>query len=192
MMNEYELQREERVRQNNERMRSLITASLLPSRAKNKQQSRKKQKDKPVQSVRASQRLAANPPPCLREEKIALPAVFSGPRSGDGEPGERGEYRVAGATSCHACRQCTTAYKAECTSCTVLWCKPCLRIKMGQKAEDVNAGGAWRCPRCRGACPCSACRRKAGKLPLGVQAHAAREAGFASVREYRASLNQKN
>jgi hypothetical protein len=57
-------------------------------------------------------------------------------------------------------------------------------VKLGRDARAVSAAGNWRCPRCEGDCPCSNCRRKAGKAPLGQLARAARAAGCDSVAHY--------
>ena len=41
----------------------------------------------------------------------------------------------------------------------------------------------WQCPKCRGACNCSVCRKKQGLVATGILATLSKKSGFASVSE---------
>ena len=41
----------------------------------------------------------------------------------------------------------------------------------------------WKCPKCRGICNCSFCRKKIGCAPTGILVHKAKATGFSSVSE---------
>jgi len=60
----------------------------------------------------------------------------------------------------------------------------CLVGRYGESLEDARQTGEWVCPKCRGNCNCSFCRRKSGLAPTGQLAPKARQKGFASVSEY--------
>ncbi|WZZ06319.1 hypothetical protein YC2023_092240 [Brassica napus] len=53
----------------------------------------------------------------------------------------------------------------------------------GEKAEEVGALVDWRCPKCRGICNCSFCRKKRGQSPTGILTHKAKASGLSSVSE---------
>ncbi|KAM7280353.1 hypothetical protein ACFE04_007487 [Oxalis oulophora] len=93
------------------------------------------------------------------------------------------------AATCHQCRQsrsvnvlvaCKVIRQAN-APCTVKLCNRCLHNRYGENKDDVLLLDDWKCPKCRGICNCSFCRKKEGQLPTGILAHTARENGFASV-----------
>ncbi|KAL4448632.1 hypothetical protein ABPG75_005851 [Micractinium tetrahymenae] len=86
-------------------------------------------------------------------------------------------------TTCHQCRQKTVEVKAKCTACTLYFCPKCLENRYKELVESANAAGDWRCPRCRGECNCSNCRKKQGMQATGQLANIAKKAGFGSVRD---------
>ena len=66
------------------------------------------------------------------------------------------------------CRQKTVEVKASCGRCTLHWCPRCLFNRYGEEVAAINAVSAvnaakglagWACPRCRGDCNCSNCRK---------------------------------
>ncbi|KAI8028127.1 Cell division cycle-associated 7-like protein [Camellia lanceoleosa] len=76
-------------------------------------------------------------------------------------------------------------------SCTIKFCHKCLWNKLytmmcflyGEKTEDVAFLEDWNCPKCRGICNCSFCRKKLGHQPTGILVHTAKTTGFSSVSE---------
>ncbi|KAK9830411.1 hypothetical protein WJX72_011628 [[Myrmecia] bisecta] len=84
-------------------------------------------------------------------------------------------------TTCHQCRQKTVELKAKCTDCTLYWCPRCLTNRYGEEVEEVSKLAKWPCPRCRGACNCSNCRKKRGLEATGILANVSKKAGFTSV-----------
>ena len=186
-MNEYERLREERIAANKKYLAELISTSLLSASGKEPQQrKRRTAEDREEDGPRlhkSSARLRSVPTSTyvLEDDPEDWPPRRTTRRA---EPGERGEYGAEGASSCHSCRQKTTSYKAKCTKCILAWCAPCLRIRYGEDAAEVNTTGTWICGKCRGNCLCSNCRRKAGKTPTGVLGPAAAAASFESVAEY--------
>lgn len=57
------------------------------------------------------------------------------------------------------CRQKTVEVKGKCSTCTLFWCPRCLLNRYGEEVAAVNQLAAWACPKCRGACNCSNCRK---------------------------------
>lgn len=98
------------------------------------------------------------------------------------------ETRVDGKT-CHQCRQGKTHFAAVCKVkkkyglCPLKYCERCLSNRYGESEEAVALDDAWTCPKCRGECNCSACRKKNGKTPTGILAHAAKASGCSSVHD---------
>ncbi|GMP28449.1 hypothetical protein CsSME_00003987 [Camellia sinensis var. sinensis] len=91
--------------------------------------------------------------------------------------------------TCHQCRHRTMDFVAACKNlkkdkpCTIKFCHKCLWNRYGEKTEDVAFLGDWNCPKCRGICNCSFCRKKQGHQPTGILIHTARTTGFSSVSE---------
>ncbi|XP_047320919.1 uncharacterized protein LOC124924983 [Impatiens glandulifera] len=98
-------------------------------------------------------------------------------------------YDSQNGKTCHQCRQKTMDIVASCKNeenekqCNVKYCHKCLLNRYGEKTEEVEALKEWVCPRCRGICNCSFCRKKNGKQPTGILTHTAKSIGFASVSE---------
>jgi len=86
-------------------------------------------------------------------------------------------------TTCHQCRQKTIEVKAHCTSkrCNLNFCPRCLLNRYNEMVELVRKRKVWNCPKCRGICNCSFCRRKQGLCATGILANIAKSAGFDSV-----------
>ncbi|KAM7279638.1 hypothetical protein ACFE04_006772 [Oxalis oulophora] len=91
--------------------------------------------------------------------------------------------------SCHQCRQTkSTGVIVACKfirqangPCPVKLCDTCLFNRYGEKKDEVLLLDDWKCPKCRGICNCSICRKNEGQQPTGILAPTARENGFASV-----------
>eukprot|EP00890_Picochlorum_soloecismus_P003874 jgi/Picsp_1/4488/NSC_06709-R1_zinc-finger domain of monoamine-oxidase a repressor r1 protein len=103
------------------------------------------------------------------------------------EPGVRQQggriYDSKHGTTCHQCRQKTIEVKAHCTSkrCNLYFCPRCLLNRYNEIVEVVRKKKVWDCPKCRGICNCSFCRRKQGLCATGILANIAKSAGFDSV-----------
>uniref|UniRef100_A0A162A717 DDT domain-containing protein n=1 Tax=Daucus carota subsp. sativus TaxID=79200 RepID=A0A162A717_DAUCS len=65
--------------------------------------------------------------------------------------------------------------------CTMVFCHKCLLNRYGENAEEVEGLEEWSCPKCRGICNCSFCRKKQGQLPTGILCHVAKATGYSSV-----------
>ncbi|WCJ25403.1 Zinc-finger domain of monoamine-oxidase A repressor R1 protein [Euphorbia peplus] len=130
-----------------------------------------------------------------RAPDLNLPAVAS-PKEKKGRskcPGVRligGRiYDSDNGITCHQCRQKTRDFSAHCKHlkegkpCPIKYCHKCLLNRYGEKAEEVVLLDDWECPRCRGICNCSCCRKKRGHAPTGILVRAAKENGFSSVSE---------
>ncbi|KAK3152897.1 hypothetical protein QOZ80_2BG0165030 [Eleusine coracana subsp. coracana] len=98
-------------------------------------------------------------------------------------------YDPENGKTCHQCRQKTTDFAAACKlvkkkgQCTIKFCKKCLLNRYGEHAEEVEKKNDWTCPKCRGICNCSFCRKKKGEMPTGIMAHLAKSSGCASVHD---------
>ncbi|CAN6937616.1 unnamed protein product [Brassica oleracea] len=98
-------------------------------------------------------------------------------------------YDSSNGRCCHQCRQKTMDFVASCKAmkkekqCPISYCHKCLLNRYGEKAEEVGALIDWRCPKCRGICNCSCCRKKRGQSPTGILAHKAKASGLSSVSE---------
>ncbi|KAJ1278988.1 hypothetical protein BS78_04G120600 [Paspalum vaginatum] len=93
--------------------------------------------------------------------------------------------------TCHQCRQQTTDFPRDCKGyrtkgregpCTIRYCGRCLLNRYGKEEELVPMEG-WICPKCRGICNCSVCRKKKGEMPTGALAHVAKTTGCTSVHD---------
>ncbi|XP_013589938.1 PREDICTED: uncharacterized protein LOC106298374 isoform X1 [Brassica oleracea var. oleracea] len=98
-------------------------------------------------------------------------------------------YDSSNGRCCHQCRQKTMDFVASCKAmkkekqCPISYCHKCLLNRYGEKAEEVGALDDWRCPKCRGICNCSFCRKKRGQSPTGILTHKAKASGLSSVSE---------
>ncbi|KAL6646756.1 hypothetical protein ACP70R_015450 [Stipagrostis hirtigluma subsp. patula] len=122
--------------------------------------------------------LAAVPPEAKARKRNPDPGVrVVGRRIYDPENGK----------TCHQCRQKTTDFAAACKqlkkkgACTIKYCCKCLLNRYGEKAEEAAGKEDWMCPKCRGICNCSFCRKKKGEMPTGIMAHLAKASGCDSV-----------
>ncbi|CAG8828371.1 5012_t:CDS:2, partial [Racocetra persica] len=91
-------------------------------------------------------------------------------------------------TTCHQCRQKTIEEKVQCTNvlengmlCKVMMDERCLIGRYGETLEEARSSGEWNCPKCRGVCNCSFCRRKKGLPATGILKHLALAKGYNSV-----------
>ncbi|CAH2065877.1 unnamed protein product [Thlaspi arvense] len=98
-------------------------------------------------------------------------------------------YDSSNGKTCHQCRQKTMDFVASCKSmsknkqCTINFCHKCLSNRYGEDAEEVETSDDWICPKCRGICNCSFCRKKRGQSPTGILTHRAKASGLSSVSE---------
>ena len=63
--------------------------------------------------------------------------------------------------------------KAKCGRCTLHWCPRCLLNRYGEEVATVTRKPGWPCPRCRGDCNCSNCRKVCPHAPRAVHASCA-------------------
>ncbi|GAB4815020.1 hypothetical protein N2152v2_002066 [Parachlorella kessleri] len=120
--------------------------------------------------------------PAKAPEKAEVPAeagdvAKSGKKKRTANPGVRIQ-----------CRQKTAEVKAKCNSCKFHFCPKCLENRYGELVDEVNQVPGWSCPRCRGICNCSNCRKKQGLAATGQLANISKTAGFGSV----SALLEKN
>ncbi|CAG8500696.1 13478_t:CDS:2 [Acaulospora morrowiae] len=94
-------------------------------------------------------------------------------------------------TTCHQCRQKTIEEKVQCTNalengslCKVMMDERCLIGRYGETLEDARKSGEWNCPKCRGVCNCSFCRKKKGLPATGILKYYALANGYTSVMHY--------
>ena len=115
---------------------------------------------------------------CLREELRFSDAHFFQINAQGGRI-----YCSKNGTTCHQCRQKTIEVKAHCTSkrCNLYFCPRCLLNRYNEIVEVVRKKKEWSCPKCRGICNCSFCRKKQGLCATGILANIAKSAGFDSV-----------
>ncbi|XP_044956378.1 uncharacterized protein LOC123407328 isoform X5 [Hordeum vulgare subsp. vulgare] len=98
-------------------------------------------------------------------------------------------YDPENGKTCHQCRQKTMDFSVACTQprkkglCPIHFCHKCLLNRYGEKADDMTKEASWTCPKCRGICNCSFCRKKKGETPTGILAHAAKASGHSSVHD---------
>ncbi|XP_044438686.1 uncharacterized protein [Triticum aestivum] len=98
-------------------------------------------------------------------------------------------YDPENGKTCHQCRQKTMDFAVACTQprkkglCPIHFCHKCLFNRYGENAEDMTKEAGWTCPKCRGICNCSFCRKKKGETPTGILAHAAKASGHSSVHD---------
>ncbi|XP_019442790.1 PREDICTED: uncharacterized protein LOC109347408 isoform X1 [Lupinus angustifolius] len=98
-------------------------------------------------------------------------------------------YDSANGKTCHQCRQKTTDLVASCKNvknekpCTIKFCQKCLFNRYGEEVDQVELLSNWSCPKCRGNCNCSFCRKKQGLVPTGQLVKTAKASGFKSVDE---------
>ncbi|XP_048542184.1 uncharacterized protein LOC125521215 isoform X3 [Triticum urartu] len=98
-------------------------------------------------------------------------------------------YDPENGKTCHQCRQKTMDFSVACTQprkkglCPIHFCHKCLLNRYGENAEDMTKEAGWTCPKCRGICNCSFCRKKKGETPTGILAHAAKASGHSSVHD---------
>ncbi|KQJ94473.1 hypothetical protein BRADI_3g10737v3 [Brachypodium distachyon] len=133
-----------------------------------------------------------------REESVAVPeqteeVKAAAPRKRNPCPGLRSVggriYDPENGKTCHQCRQKTTDFAVSCKQpqkrglCPIHFCHKCLLNRYGEDAEKVTKEEAWICPKCRGICNCSFCRKKNGEMPTGILAHAAKASGHSSVHD---------
>ncbi|XP_038877908.1 uncharacterized protein LOC120070121 isoform X2 [Benincasa hispida] len=60
----------------------------------------------------------------------------------------------------------------------------CHQCRYGENVMEVNLNPNWICPVCRGICNCSQCRQSKGWMPTGAIYRKARNLGFKSVAHY--------
>ncbi|XP_051195238.1 uncharacterized protein [Lolium perenne] len=91
--------------------------------------------------------------------------------------------------TCHQCRQGKSYFGAACKVekkyglCKLRYCRKCLINRYGESEDAVELDDSWACPKCRGECNCSNCRKMSGKTPTGILSHAARAVGCSSVHD---------
>ncbi|KAH0938071.1 hypothetical protein HID58_005532 [Brassica napus] len=98
-------------------------------------------------------------------------------------------YDSSNGKCCHQCRQKTMDFVASCKAvknnkqCKLNICHTCLLNRYGERAQEVATLSDWHCPKCRGLCNCSFCRKEKGLEPTGILSHRAKASGLSSVSE---------
>ncbi|XP_025805281.1 uncharacterized protein LOC112884118 isoform X2 [Panicum hallii] len=98
-------------------------------------------------------------------------------------------YDPENGKTCHQCRQKTMDFAVACKQvkkkgpCPIKYCRKCLLNRYGENAEEAEGKENWICPKCRGICNCSFCRKKKGEMPTGIMAHIAKASGCTSVHD---------
>ncbi|KAG2312696.1 hypothetical protein Bca52824_024253 [Brassica carinata] len=98
-------------------------------------------------------------------------------------------YDSSNGKCCHQCRQKTMDFVASCKAmknnkqCKLNFCHTCLLNRYGERAQEVATLNDWHCPKCRGLCNCSFCRKERGLNPTGILSHKAKASGLSSVSE---------
>ncbi|KAM7278630.1 hypothetical protein ACFE04_005764 [Oxalis oulophora] len=99
--------------------------------------------------------------------------------------------------SCHQCRQrkcvdvivsCTVIKETK-GACPLKFCDKCLLNRYGEQKDVVSLLDDWRCPKCRGICNCSTCRKQQGQKPTGHMGNRVRKSGFTNVSDLLAVKN---
>ncbi|AES94795.2 putative Zinc-finger domain of monoamine-oxidase A repressor R1 [Medicago truncatula] len=225
-ISEYELSREERIRENHERMGKLgILDISLSLKLKPNPPSRRTPSNNPKSPIslnpsgpsRRSSRLQNVAPISYSEaqvkgekrEKSTRIVIREGPQpeiytkehekllgntektwelfvDGVGKDGKRIYDSVQG-KSCHQCRQKTLGYRTRCCECHMgqgQFCGDCLYMRYGEHVIEALADPTWKCPRCRGICNCSLCRKAKGWEPTGNLYRKVLQLGYKSVAHY--------
>ncbi|VAH57042.1 unnamed protein product [Triticum turgidum subsp. durum] len=135
----------------------------------------------------------AVPVPAQTEVEVEKEAKKAAPRKRNPCPGIRAVggriYDPENGKTCHQCRQKTTDFAVACKQpggkgpCSTHFCHTCLSNRYGEDAKKAAKKARWACPKCRGICNCSFCRKKKGETPTGILAHAAKATGHSSVHE---------
>ncbi|XP_037411445.1 uncharacterized protein LOC119274821 [Triticum dicoccoides] len=135
----------------------------------------------------------ALPVPAQTEVGVEKEAKKAAPRKRNPCPGIRAVggriYDPENGKTCHQCRQKTTDFAVACKQpggkgpCSTHFCHTCLFNRYGEDAKKAAKKARWACPKCRGICNCSFCRKKKGETPTGILAHAAKATGHSSVHE---------
>ncbi|GFY93937.1 zinc-finger domain of monoamine-oxidase A repressor R1 [Actinidia rufa] len=105
---------------------------------------------------------------------------------GYGQDGRRIYDPVRGKT-CHQCRQKTLGHRTHCSKCGMVqgqFCGDCLYMRYGEHVLEAQENPNWICPVCRGICNCSLCRQAKGWPPTGALYRKISQLGFKSVSHY--------
>uniref|UniRef100_A0A1J3FBU3 Cell division cycle-associated 7-like protein n=1 Tax=Noccaea caerulescens TaxID=107243 RepID=A0A1J3FBU3_NOCCA len=98
--------------------------------------------------------------------------------------------------SCHQCRQKTLGYRTQCSRChpsvAGQFCGDCLYMRYGEHVLEALENPDWICPRCRGICNCSFCRKHKGWLPTGAAYRKICKLGYKSVAHYLIQTNKQS
>nr|GLL26494.1 cell division cycle-associated protein 7-like [Ipomoea trifida] len=193
---EYEQSREERIKENLERMRKLGIFDL----------SLKLQNASPVSYSEMPLGKSAKSL-CVEDEDLLKGAGGSRPEiyteehekllgstdmswdlfvDGYGKDGKRIYDPFRGKT-CHQCRQKTMGLRTHCWKCNKVqgqFCGDCLFMRYGEHVVEANQNPDWICPVCRGICNCSLCRQAKGWAPTGALYKKVTGLGYKSVAHY--------
>ncbi|KAJ1419096.1 Zinc-finger domain of monoamine-oxidase A repressor R1 [Sesbania bispinosa] len=209
-ISDYELSREQRIRENRERMGKLgifdLSLKLKPSR---RTPSKSTPKTPPFLHPSGPPRRsssASNKAEYLESGKVVIeagakPEIYTEEHEkllgntekswtlfidGCGKDGKRIYDSVQGKT-CHQCRQKTLGYRTHCCQCNMVqgqFCGDCLYMRYGEHVLEALQNPTWICPVCRGICNCSLCRQAKGWAPTGPLYKKIRALGYKSVAHY--------
>ncbi|KAL4581242.1 hypothetical protein LXL04_017452 [Taraxacum kok-saghyz] len=168
----YELAREQRIKENLERMHKLgileLSRNLKPT--KTSRPYRRKPPPSP-KSQRRSSRI-----PTIPTVDYSHKRVFKAP--------DVVKIEIKG---CHQCRHKTSSHRTNCCTCKAIqgqFCGDCLFTRYGENVLEAMENPDWVCPVCRDICNCIQCRKLKGLKPLGSVYFKALRLGFKSVAHY--------
>ncbi|OMO56772.1 hypothetical protein CCACVL1_26283 [Corchorus capsularis] len=210
-MSLYELSREERIKENLQRMQQLGLKDLSNSLLKSSSQTQRCGSGRPKGSkstatpsppisppsgaVRRSSRLfrLQNATPVsysevvfTKKDELLVDVDLELKGTKVYKRGGRIYDPVNGKT-CHQCRQKTLEDHTHCSKCNKVqgqFCRACLYTRYGEHVPEANENPNWVCPVCRGICNCSLCRKAKGWAPTGYLYKKISQMGFKSVAHY--------
>ncbi|KAJ7944378.1 Zinc-finger domain of monoamine-oxidase A repressor R1 [Quillaja saponaria] len=200
---QYEQSREQRIKENRERLQKLGIVDLShelkyrmtqrrtlrnPSDRKTPQLLSSAQ---PSEPVRRSSRLQKVGPVSYVEERPKKSKAFKDNyiRIEEGSRPEDGKriYDSSNGKTCHQCRQKTLGHHTQCCKCNMVqgqFCGDCLYMRYGEHVLEALENPNWTCPVCRGICNCSLCRQAKGWCPTGTLYRRISAMGYKSVAHY--------
>ncbi|WCJ33801.1 Zinc-finger domain of monoamine-oxidase A repressor R1 [Euphorbia peplus] len=168
----YEQLRQQRIKENNERMQKLgileLSLTLKSSTAPTPKSSPNPKLPKPLSaSPRRSSRLRSVNPVDYSVSNFHTTI-----------------YDPEKDQSCHQYKHKTLRLHTHCSGCRAQFCERCLYTRYGENAVEVNKNSYWVCPVCRGICNCYCCRKAKGLAPIGPIYRKVSKLGFKSVAHY--------
>nr|GMC50776.1 Cell division cycle-associated 7-like protein [Ipomoea batatas]GMC95142.1 Cell division cycle-associated 7-like protein [Ipomoea batatas] len=195
---EYEQSREERIKENLERMRKL---GIFDLSLKFKLQNASPVSYSEMPLGKSAKSLCVDDEDLLKGAGGSRPEIYTEEHEkllgstdmswdlfvdGYGKDGKRIYDPFRGKT-CHQCRQKTMGLRTHCWKCNKVqgqFCGDCLFMRYGEHVVEANQNPDWICPVCRGICNCSLCRQAKGWAPTGALYKKVTGLGYKSVAHY--------